>query len=236
MSSIKDEKGYNQGFELVESTRVRMMRRAGFFLDAMDKQPGKKALEIGCGTGEVSYWMAQQSPLQILGTDISDLFISNAQKKYIRDNLKYQVLDFNSPGEVIKGNYDYVFGNGILHHLYYTLDESLQSMRQILRPGGKMIFMEPNIYNPYCQLIFKVPFFRKRANLEPDEMAFSPAYIRDKLIKAGYTNIKITYRDFLLPGIPTFLIKPSIAVGNVAEKIPLVKNIAQSIFIEAQYI
>src|SRR5688572_19789816 len=112
MSSIKDEKGYNQGFELVESTRIRMMRRAGFFLDAMDKQPGKKALEIGCGTGEVSYWIAQQSPLQILGTDISDLFISNAQEKYIRDNLRYQILDFNSPGEVIKGNYDYVFGNG----------------------------------------------------------------------------------------------------------------------------
>jgi 2-polyprenyl-3-methyl-5-hydroxy-6-metoxy-1,4-benzoquinol methylase len=236
MSSIKDEKGYNQGFELVESTRIRMMRRAGFFLDAMDKQPGKKALEIGCGTGEVSYWIAQQSPLQILGTDISDLFISNAQGKYIRDNLKYQVLDFNSPGEVIKGNYDYVFGNGILHHLYYTLDESLQSMRQILKPGGKMIFMEPNIYNPYCQLIFKVPFLRKWANLEPDEMAFSPAYIRNKLIKAGYTNIKITYRDFLLPGIPSFLVKPSIAIGNIAERLPLIKKISQSIFIEAQYI
>jgi 2-polyprenyl-3-methyl-5-hydroxy-6-metoxy-1,4-benzoquinol methylase len=234
MSSIKDEKGYNQGFELVESTRVRMMRRAGFFLDVMNKQPGKKALEIGCGTGEVSYWMAQQSPLQILGTDISDLFISNARKKYILDNLQYQVLDFNDPGDIIKGNYDYVFGNGILHHLYYTLDESLQSMKQLLRSGGKMIFMEPNIYNPYCQLIFKIPFLRKWANLEPDEMAFSATFIREKLEKTGYKNIEVVYKDFLLPGIPASLIKPSIWAGNVAERIPLVRNIAQSLFIVAE--
>src|ERR1700754_743736 len=103
MSSIKDEKGYNQGFELVESTRIRMMRRAGFFLEVMDKRPEQKALEIGCGTGEVSFWIAQRAPMQILGTDISELFISNAREKFKRDNLKYEVLDFNHPGELVRG-------------------------------------------------------------------------------------------------------------------------------------
>ncbi len=233
MSSIKDEKGYNQGFELVESTRVRMMRRTGLFLEVMDKVPGRKALEIGCGTGEVSYWMAQQTPLSVLGTDISELFITNANKEYQLPNLSFRVLDFNQPDEMVRNNYDYVFGNGILHHLYYTLDESLKNIMGLLKPGGKMVFMEPNIYNPYCQLIFKIPTLRKWANLEPDEMAFSASFIRKKLEQAGYTDIKVTYRDFLLPGIPAFMIKPSIAIGNIAEHIPLVKNISQSIFIEA---
>lgn len=234
MSSIKDEKGYNQGFELVESTRIRMMRRTRFFQDVMDQRPDQKALEIGCGTGEVSYWMAQHTPMQVLGTDISQLFIDQAREKYRLDNLSYEVLDFNHPGDLIRGSYDYVFGNGILHHLYYTLDESLVKIRELLKPGGKMIFMEPNIYNPYCQLIFKLPALRKWANLEPDEMAFSPGFIRKKLQAAGYSDIKVTYRDFLLPGIPAFLVRPSIAIGNVAERLPLIKKIAQSIFIEAQ--
>lgn len=235
MGAIKDERGYNQIFELVESTRVRLLRRAGFFLAAMQHHSDKKALEIGCGTGEVSYWIAQHSPLTVLGTDISQLFIKTAKEKYSLSNLRYEVMDFNYPDNEILGQYDYVFGNGILHHLYPTLSESLTKMKALLNPGGKIIFMEPNIYNPYCQLIFKVPFLRKRAHLEPDEMAFSATFIKRKLEQAGYTNIKVTYKDFLLPGIPTFLIKPSIAAGNVAEKIPLVKNIAQSLFIEAQY-
>lgn len=97
MGAIKDERGYNQIFELVESTRVRLFRRAGFFLDIMEKQSHKKAFEVGCGTGEVSYWIAQQAPIQVLGTDISKLFISQAKEKYILDNLKYEVLDFNHP-------------------------------------------------------------------------------------------------------------------------------------------
>jgi SAM-dependent methyltransferase len=234
MSSIKDEKGFNQGFALVTSTRVRMMRRTGFFLDAMDKQPGKKVLEIGCGTGEVSYWMAEQSPMQILGTDISEMFIKSAHENYQLDNLDFKVVDFNKPDDMIKGNYDYVFGNGILHHLYYTLDESLKNIKALLKPGGKMVFMEPNIYNPYCQLIFKVPFLRKWANLEPDEMAFSAPFIKKKLEQQGFKNVKVGYKDFLLPGIPAFLIKPSILIGNIAEKTPLIKNISQSIFIIAE--
>ena len=234
MSSIKDEKGYNQGFELVESTRIRMMRRTGFLLSAMEQSAGKKALEIGCGTGEVSYWMAQQSPMDILGTDISEMFIKQANETYQLSNLDYKVVDFNDPGDIIAGNYDYVFGNGILHHLYYTLDESLKSIKNILKPGGKMVFYEPNIYNPYCQLIFKIPALRKWANLEPDEMAFSAKFIKKKLIAAGFSNVKVDFKDFLLPGIPSFLIKPSIVIGDIAEKIPLVKNITQSIFIVAE--
>ena len=233
MSSIKDDRGFNQGFELVESTRVRMMRRADFFLHEMGGGADTSALEIGCGTGEISYWMAEKSSMEIVGTDICVPFIDEAKEKYQLANLRYEILDFNKPEDVLGRKFDYVFGNGILHHLYYNLDESLVNMRKMLSPGGKMIFMEPNIYNPYCQLIFKIPALRKWANLEPDEMAFSASFIGKKLKQAGYKDIKVTYRDFLLPGIPSFLIKPFIAIGDVAEKIPLIKNVSQSIFMEA---
>jgi hypothetical protein len=74
---------------------------------------------------------------------------------------------------------------------------------------------------------------RKMAHLDPDEMAFSRPFIIKKLIKAKYQDVKVEYKDFLLPGIPDFLIKPSIAVGDVLEKIPVVKNVSQSIFISA---
>jgi len=64
-------------------------------------------------------------------------------------------------------------------------------------------------------------------------MAFSKSFVSEKLAKAGYKNIKVEYKDFLLPGVPDALITPSVVIGDVLEKIPLVKNVSQSIFISA---
>ena len=233
MASIKDDNGHNEGFELVESTVVRMKRRADLMIAAMDNATNKTILEIGCGTGEVAFWIAEKVKSNVLGTDICVPFVDSANKQYKLPNLSYEVLDFNN-AEHLKGRkFDYIIGNGILHHLYYNLGNALATLRDLLTDEGKMIFMEPNIYNPYVAGIFKISALRKIANLEPDEMAFSKSFIIKELEKVGFKNCKVDYKDFLLPGIPSFLIKPSIAIGDVAEKIPLVKNISQSIFIVA---
>jgi hypothetical protein len=104
-------------------------------------------------------------------------------------------------------------------------------MLRLLKDGGEIIFLEPNIYNPYIYLIFSYPRLRALAKLEPDEMAFSKRFIIATLTRAGFKDTRVDYRDFLLPGVPGFLITPSIVAGAVLEKIPLVNKIAQSIFI-----
>lgn len=229
--NIKDDRGFNQGFKLVKSTEVRMRRRADWLISDMIADLNKSVLEIGCGTGEVSYWIAEKTGMQILATDLCVPFIENAKKNLQLPNLQFEVLDFNKPEQVKNRTFDYIIGNGILHHLYYHLDEALITLKSLLKKDGKIIFMEPNIYNPYCAVIFN--FARKWAHLEPDEMAFSKSFITQKLKVAGFKNIKVEYKDFLLPGIPESLIKPSIAIGNVVEKIPLLKCVSQSIYIAA---
>ena len=100
-------------------------------------------------------------------------------------------------------------------------------------PSGKIIFWEPNILNPYISLIFKIPALRKMAKLEPEEMAFSKKFIEKKLVNSDYANIKVSYRDFLLPNTPKNLIKPIIKIGDITEKTPL-KLLSQSLFIVAE--
>lgn len=234
MASVKDDKGYNQGFEENYSTLVRLERRANWMINEMDASKAADILEIGCGTGKLSDILAKKTNFNVLGTDICVPFIEQANTAYRKENLNFMYLDFNNP-EVLNGKkFDFVIGNGILHHLYYNLDHALSKIKDLLKDGGKMIFMEPNIYNPYCAVIFKIPMFSRMAHLEPDEMAFSKTYISNKLKKVGYSKVYVQYRDFLLPGIPDFLVKPSIVIGDIAEKIPLVKNISQSLFIVAQ--
>lgn len=241
MASIRDNRGYNQGFKPSKAMDVRMERRCDYMISQMDlSKKNIRILEIGCGTGEISHLLSQKTKAEILGTDICLPFIENSRKEYLASNLRYEVLDFNNIESIAKvvgdEKFDYIVGNGILHHLFYKLDESLTSINHLLKTNGKMIFLEPNILNPYCFLIFKFPFFRKLAKLEPGEMAFTKKLSQKKLEDAKYNNIKIKHKDFLIPGTPTFLIKPVIIIGNLIEKIPLLNKLSQSIYVTASKI
>lgn len=198
----------------------------------MTVSPAKKVLEIGCGTGYMSHYIAGRTNMQMIGSDLCKPFIEEAKTKFSLPNLSYEVLDFNEAATGIHNKFDYILGNGILHHLYYNLDEVFLTLKGLLNPDGKIIFMEPNIHNPYVAAIFKNKSLRKWARLEPDEMAFSKKFIQQKIKAAGFGKSKVTYKDFLLPGVPGFMVGPSIITGNILERTPL-RIVSQSILISA---
>jgi 2-polyprenyl-3-methyl-5-hydroxy-6-metoxy-1,4-benzoquinol methylase len=239
MKDIKDERGFNQIFKDALATKIRKERRCDYIIDQMDNKnlTNKNILEIGCGTGEGLKYIFDKTGSNCLGIDLSEKFVSIANKNYKNLNLNFKVADFNKQDFFLLENksykFDYVIGNGILHHLYYNLDNSLINLRKLLKPEGKIIFIEPNIFNPYVALIFKIPFLRKKTFLEPDEMAFSANYIRKKLLATNFIICKIETKDFLLPNTPDLLINPIIKLGNLLENTPI-KYIAQSIFISAK--
>lgn len=236
--AIQDNRGYNQKYKLSRALELREQRRCGYILNKMEPDPEKKILEIGCGTGELAYMMAQKTNCKILGVDICVPFIEQARKNFSLPNLEFKVLDFNDADNLKKATeeqrFDYVVGNGILHHLYYNMDEALANINSLLKTGGKIIFLEPNFYNPYCLIIFKIKFFRKLAKLEPGETTFTKRAITKKLKKALFSDIEVEYRDFLVPGTPDFLIKPVVMVGDMIERIPALNMLAQSIYISAR--
>lgn len=237
MKHFVDDRGYHQGFSPEKpSTLIRLKRRCDWIVNAMGDAINRDTtdiLEIGCGIGIVASWIAQKTAGSVLGSDICESFIDEARRRFSSPNLEYLAFDFNRPDLLRGRQFDFIVGNGILHHLYYNLDDVFEGFKKLMKPGGKLIFMEPNIINPYCALIFNIPFLRRKAKLEPDEMAFSKSFIYRKLQEHAYENVEVLYRDFLLPGIPMFLVKPSIFIGNIVEKIPLLRVMSQSLFITA---
>ena len=159
MKNLKDDKGFNQIWHKTEAMKIRTERRADYMIANMNLSEESEILEIGCGTGEISYLLAKKTGTRVLGTDICDPFIKEAQGKYILENLQYRLLDFNDPESIERAadnkKFDYIVGNGILHHLYFQLDNALKNIHSLLNDNGKLIFLEPNILNPYCFLIFK---------------------------------------------------------------------------------
>ncbi len=233
LQSVRDDRGYNQIWMDSLSTRVRLERRCDYMISQMTVAPEKSILEIGCGTGANASMLAQKTGMQVLGTDLCEPFIEQAKQRHSGPGLRYEVMDFNQAANLSDERFDYIVGNGILHHLYHSLDEALVNMRRLLKKTGKIIFLEPNLYNPYVYTIFSYPILREKAHLEPTEMAFSRPWAAKKLERAGYQKIKVEYKDFLLPGIPDALIEPSIIIGDAMEKFPLVRRLSQSIFLSA---
>jgi len=246
MASVTDDRGYNQGFIPSKALEVRTNRRCEAIIDTMQINASRKSiniLEIGCGTGELSNLLFSKTiekykdvtDIFVTGCDICEPFIDQAIEKFRKDRLNYVKADLSSSDfyKQVDKKFDFIVGNGILHHLYYSLDSVLPHLKDALAPQGKLIFWEPNFYNPYVMSIFNIPFLRNKAKLEPDEMAFTKRFIKNKLQVAGYLEIDISYRDFLLPNAPVFAIAFSMAIGNVIEKIPVLNMSAQSIFITA---
>jgi len=232
--ALQDERGFNQVFAPIGSTPLRMRRRGDWFVAQIERLGAKRVLEIGCGTGDTAAYLAAHSPAEIIAVDLSPGFVAEARMRHSASNLSYEIFDLLGETPLALGRFDMVCGNGILHHLVQRLPEVLRVLRDVTEPGGGMAFIEPNFLNPYCAFIFGTRIGRRLAKLEPEEMAFTPGQLRRFLPEAGWRQVEVATRDFLLPGLPEVLIKPSLAVEPALEATAVTRWLAQSHFITAR--
>ncbi|HBU69406.1 MAG TPA: hypothetical protein DEE98_03375 [Elusimicrobia bacterium] len=210
--------------------KIRAARRAEYFIKLGGIEKGKKVLEIGCGTGLFTRKIAETAA-DLTAIDISPELIEKAAANFSFKNALFMTADaehLNFAG----GSFDCVVGSSVLHHL--NLGAALGEIFRVLKPGGKLVFAEPNMLNPQILLQKNIKFLGKMLGDTPDETAFFRGALAGDLKKAGFTNINIAPYDFLHPWIPPALIAPVRVLGSLLEKLPLIKEIAGSLIIEAR--
>lgn len=232
--ALQDEQGFNQVFRPVGSTPLRMRRRSDWFVSQIELLGAKRVLEIGSGTGDMAAYLAAHSSAEIVAVDISPAFVADARARHVAPNLRFELFDLLDDAPPPFGEFDMVCGNGILHHLVMRLPQVLTSLRSLTRPGGGLAFIEPNFLNPYCAFIFGTRVGRRWARLEPDEMAFTPRELQAALPSAGWHDVRVRTKDFLLPGLPKGLTSPILAVEPALEATMLTRWLAQSHFVTAR--
>ena len=232
--NLTDEHGYNQIFAPVGATPVRARRRSDWMLAQIARLGAKRVLEIGSGTGENAAILAANTDAEVIAVDISPAFVAAARERHHAPNLRFERLDLLGDQPLEFGRFDMVCGNGILHHLVAQLPRVLTALRQLTNPGGGMAFIEPNFLNPYCAFAFGTNLGRRFAKLEPDEMAFTPGELRTALADAGWQDVVVNMRDFLVPGLPLPLVRPTLALEPMLEGSALTRWLAQSHFMTAR--
>ena len=118
-------------------------RAVGHALDFFGDVRGKRILDVGCGTGGTSLMLAQAGA-EVVALDSSRVAVEGFSR-YLGNmnisNVKPIVGDAMKLSAI--GQFDFVFGSLILHHLE-PFDQFCLTLRAALLPGGKAFFFENN--------------------------------------------------------------------------------------------
>lgn len=210
--------------------RLRAIRRARLVAEGGGLRPGARVLEVGCGTGLFTEHFAATG-VEIVAVDISPELIDLAgQRGLAPDRVKFLVKPFEEC--IVDGPFDAVVGSSILHHL--AVEHSLRKIRDLLKPGGRISFAEPNMLNPQIMMQKNVPWLKARLGDSPDETAFVRFSLARVLRRIGYDDIRIRPFDWLHPSTPRPLIPLVQAIGRVVEMLPVLREGAGSLIITAR--
>ena len=205
--------------------KLRAKRRAELILEGARIGPSSNVLEIGCGTGLFTERFVQ-SGANIIAVDLSPDLLALARRRKL---LNVQFLEKDFGDCELDGPFDAVIGSSVLHHL--DLERTWSKIFNLLRPGGRMSFAEPNMLNPqiYCERHFR-SFFPQ---VSPDETAFVRTRLTRDLERAGFVSVEIRPFDWLHPATPPRLIPAVSGIGKMLEAVWPLREFAGSLRIWA---
>lgn len=118
-------------------------------------------LDIGCGEGKITAWLAQQVLHGlVIGVDISEEMINYAKKHYSAPNLTFSIGNACSlPWE---GAFDWIFAFSCFHWVH-PKQEAFAAIKQALKPGGKcsiITFPRDSAYFYMLREVMELPNFK----------------------------------------------------------------------------
>src|SRR3989440_7658208 len=130
-------KGEGKRLALMSELLDPMQRR---YIESLDVvKPGAKTLEIGCGNGSISAWLAERVTPGGKAVAV-DLDLSLVEVR--RPNLELRHGNIVA-GPVEQGAFDLVTARAVLHHVSDP-EAAMTNMIANLRPGGALLLIEPD--------------------------------------------------------------------------------------------
>jgi len=108
---------------------------------------GARVLELGCGTGKNSEWLATHAR-ELVALDFSPGMLDVARRRVRAAHVRFVEHDITRPWPVEPGSCDVVIGNLVLEHVR-DLGAIYAEAARVLRPGGQLFLCE---LHPYRQL------------------------------------------------------------------------------------
>jgi ubiquinone/menaquinone biosynthesis C-methylase UbiE len=111
----------------------------------LNLKPGSFVLEIGCGSGGYALHLVEKTGCHLVGLDINEPGIRNANQlaytKGLSERVRFENCDVSTRLPFDDQIFDAVFSNDVLCHVPGR-PKVLSEMFRVLRPGGWMLFSD----------------------------------------------------------------------------------------------
>jgi len=187
---------------------------------------GKKILDLGCGDGRYSFYLASKFPVKyVVGIDPADevirMNIEKTKSLGLGDKVSFQVGDVYNLE--IGDHFDLVVMRWMMHHLP---DPEL-AIKKAAPLGDMLIIVDPNGWNP----VLKYNEHFSKYHIEHGEKSFVLKNVVKWLDRAGYDVRFKKYINLVPMFCPDWMAKICKIFEPIAETIPLVRNICCGQFI-----
>jgi SAM-dependent methyltransferase len=113
-----------------------------------------RVLEVGCGMGRFTLRLAERG-VRIEGLDLSPVLLDRFRALNAGQfEIPLHCADVVAPPARLLNRFDLVVGFFVLHHVK-DVGEAVGAMSRMLKPGGRLVLLDANGYNPlfYLQVL-----------------------------------------------------------------------------------
>jgi len=156
----------------------------------LDLKPDSSVLELGCGSGGYALYVAETVGCRIVGLDINEPGVQNANQlaaaRGLAERVRFEQCDASEGLPFEDGTFDAVFSNDVLCHLAGR-SKVLGEMFRIVKPGGRMLFSDALVVGG--MLSYEDIATRSSIGF----YVYSPPGENERLIaRAGFRRISVT--------------------------------------------
>jgi dolichol-phosphate mannosyltransferase len=222
----RSREAYWARYPATSPTRLRW--RANATRHALHIAPGESVLELGAGSGvwteHLTSVLRGQSAITaaVFNRDLADAARA-------RDLPGTDVVTVTNQDVLELESYDYVLGTAMLSHNRWQ--ENLAWIVQLLKPGGQLLFLEANYWNPQ---VFAKAHSRRLARWSRNaecQVALRESEIR---VAASYEKLEevvVVPYDILHPRTPKRLVPAVQSTAFVLEHLPGIRELCGTLFI-----
>lgn len=180
---------------------ARTLNRLEQLRDRIGLKPGHNVLELGCGTGRITRWLADTvHPGRVVASDFSPAMLAQARSRGVPAELRFMDI---CAEVTVDDRYDVVFCFHSFPH-FRDASRALRNIRGLLRPNGQLIVM-------HLAGSAEINLFHSRlAHPVCHDLLPSPVHWPQLLTGAGLNLISLTDE----PGL--FLLRADPADGDEA--------------------
>ena len=193
----------------------------------------KVALDAGCGDGYGTNYLAEHGAKNIVGIDVSQIAINACQKYFVRDNLRFQVMDLARVNGFDSNSVGLIFSSNALEHVT-PVKHFFDKCHELLTADGLFILAVPpvvdelsrnaNITNLYHLNIWTPAQWKFALSLFFDEIQCYSHVCKKPGIQLNFANtpdetiVKENDFEFRQIGLSDFYNKPTLTIVFLASK------------------